>query len=211
MNEQEKTTPETGSPQDKKQEKEMVDLMVAKQQMEEMEAKVREYEDIAKRSRAEAENMRKRLEREKADYVKYANRKILVHFLEFVDDFERALKTEPREIGVFYDGIGVIHRRLIAFLESYGIREIVALNMAFEPTIHQAISMEEGDYKQETVIEVYQKGYRMYDDVVRPCRVKVGKPKETGERKEHGAAAPQAPGNDMNARHDAVEGVVSQN
>ncbi|MBI4977336.1 MAG: nucleotide exchange factor GrpE [Spirochaetes bacterium] len=156
----------------------IVDLMVAKQQIEELEAKVREYEDIAKRTRAESENMRKRMEKEKAEFLKFSNKKLIVSFLDFLDDFDRALKTDIKDARDFFDGMTLIHKRLINILDSYGVKEIAALNTEFDPNIHEAISLEESsDYDHEKVIEVYQKGYKMYDDVIRTVKVRVGRPK----------------------------------
>lgn len=164
----------------------IVDLMVAKQEIEEMESKLRDYEDVAKRARAEAENMRKRFEKEKAEFLKYANKRLIIQMLDFLDDFERALKADMKDVKHFQDGVTMIHKRLIGFLEGHGVKEIDPINADFDPNVHEAISLEESDsYDREKVIEVYQKGYKMFDDIIRTSKVRIGRPKPAA------AAAPE--------------------
>ncbi|MEK6793686.1 MAG: nucleotide exchange factor GrpE [Spirochaetota bacterium] len=171
----------------------IVDLMVAKQEIEEMESRLRDYEDIAKRSRAEAENMRKRFEKEKSEFLKYANKRLIVQMLDFLDDFERALKADMKDVKHFHDGVSMIHKRLIGFLEGHGVKEIDPINAEFDPNVHEAISLEEADsYDREKVIEVYQKGYKMYDDVIRTSKVRIGRPKAPAAENDPPAGAPGA-------------------
>lgn len=150
-----------------------------KLQIEDMTAKVSEYEDLAKRTRAEAENMRKRMEKEKRDIIRFANKNLFMNMLNFMDDFERAIKLKPENTGLedFYKGVEMIYKGFTNFLQDNGVKELQVLHAEFDPNIHEAISLDEDEkYDKEIVIEVYSKGFTLNDDLLRPPKVRIGKP-----------------------------------
>lgn len=163
---------------EQQEEESMPEAMLFKQQLEEKDLKIREYEEMARRERAEAENIRKRMDRERKELLRSANKMLLTNFLDIVDDFERALSHTPEGDGKdFYTGVEMIYQRTMSFLESNGVNEIACLGEEFDPKIHEAIALEEDDkYSEEKVIEIYQKGYKMYDSLLRAPKVKIGKP-----------------------------------
>ncbi|MBN2546250.1 MAG: nucleotide exchange factor GrpE [Spirochaetes bacterium] len=138
--------------------------------------------DKYKRTLAEMENLRKRTQTDKQDFLKYANFNIINDFLTILDDFQRAIDSakveENLDIKNFVEGIEMIEKQFIDLLfKKYGTKKFGDKGEKFDPLLHQALMMEEGDYKDETILEVFRKGYMLHDRVVRHAQVKVGKPK----------------------------------
>ena len=160
---------------------ELPDMTIIKQQMEELNCKVGEYEDMARRAIAESDNIRKRAEKERREIIKFSNKNLLTSMLGFMDNFERALnsKLDENSGGMdFYKGIEMIHKQFLSFLEENGVEPMDEINAEFNPNIHEAIGLEEDDkYDKETVIEVYSKGYKLNGEILRLPKVRIGKPK----------------------------------
>ncbi len=157
-----------------------------------LEQQVVEFRDRYLRSVAEMDNMRKRLERERIDYVKYSLEGILKDLLEVADCFESALNAqgnipaggavkcgaEKKVDDKFFEGISMIKRRFLDILVKYGIEPIKATGEKFDPNIHQAIQRVESDQvKDEMVDEEFSKGYLLNGRLLRPAIVKVILPK----------------------------------
>ncbi len=161
---------------------EVSELTVIKQQMDELNAKVTEYQNMASRAVAESDNIRKRAEKEKREIIQFANKNLLTSMLGFMDNFELALKNKPttddQSSLEFYKGIEMIHKQFVSFLADNGVEAMESLNAEFDPNIHEAIGMEEDEkYDKETVIEVYSSGYTMNGEVLRAPKVRIGKPR----------------------------------
>jgi len=147
-------------------------------EIEALRAQADEYLDGWQRSRAEFANYKKRTEREKEEMHAQVTGKILTHYLDIIDDLERALRDQPMESGsnAWAEGINLIYIKLKAILESEGIEPIAADGITFDPNFHEAISYEENDDHQDgQVIEVVQRGYKLGDHVLRPAMVRVAK------------------------------------
>jgi len=149
----------------------------------EKEKEAQELLDKYRRALAEMENLRKRMIIEKQDSLKYANFNIISDLLIILDDFERAIisakNDEKTELSHFVEGIDMIEKQLADMLfKKYGVIKYCELNEEFDPKIHLAMTLEEGNFENETVLEVYRKGYKLHDRVIRAAEVKVGKPKE---------------------------------
>ena len=149
--------------------------------------KEKEAQDILdkyRRALAEMENIRKRTLIEKQDSLKYANFNIISDLLVILDDFERAIisaknNENTTDLSHFVEGIDMIEKQFADLLfKKYGVTKYCEINDEFDPKIHLAMTLEEGDFKDETVVEVYRKGYMLHDRVIRAAEVKVGKPKE---------------------------------
>lgn len=129
--------------------------------------------DRLQRMQAEFENARKRLLREKEDAVQYAAADTIESLLPILDDFERALETEglDPEIG---KGLELIRKRLLDALGRAGLRE-VEQHERLDPHLHHAIDRAPAEEGQEdqTILEVYRKGYRFKDRLLRASMVKV--------------------------------------
>ena len=149
----------------------------------EKESESLDYLDRYRRSLAEVENMRRRTQTEKQENLKYANFNIVSDLLVIFDDFDRAIehgKKDPCETTSFLEGIEMIAMQFGELLfKKYGVVKYGEINDLFDPNIHQAFMMEEGEYEKETIIEVFRKGFMLHDRVIRPAQVKIGKPKIT--------------------------------
>ncbi len=140
-----------------------------------------ELKDQLLRKQADFENFRKRLLREKEDAGKYANQMLLLDLVDVIDDFERAINSseESKDFDAFHGGIVIIEKQLTSMLEKkWGLMRFNSLGDAFDPDRHQAIAAEEKDDAEHSVVlEDYQKGYLLYDRVLRPAKVKISQAK----------------------------------
>lgn len=126
------------------------------------------------RSRADFENFRKRTEKEKADFFKYALAGTLRDLLPVLDNFERALAADAAISDEFRKGVELIYRQLLETLQKSGMTEIAAEDATFDPTLHEAVMREErSDVPSHSVLQVLQKGYMLHDRLLRPAMVKV--------------------------------------
>ena len=134
------------------------------------------------RAMAETENIRKRAAKEKIDTIKRANKDLLLSLLNFMDNFERAIKAGEHNNDIqnseYYKGIELIHKQFIDFIHDNGVEEIECLGEEFNPNLHEALTViEVPDCEHEKIVEVYAKGYKLNDELLRTAKVIVGKPK----------------------------------
>lgn len=140
-----------------------------------------EYLDRYRRALADMENLRKRVTAEKQDSLKYANFNMVGDLLTILDDFERAVESANSgsvEFNSYKTGIEMIEKQFADLLfKKYGVSKFGEKGEEFDPNLHSAMLMEEGDFKREEITEVFRKGYSLHDRVVRAAQVKIGKPK----------------------------------
>lgn len=144
--------------------------------------KTQEYWDRLLRLQADFENTRKRLEREKQDFVKFANEGIILELLVILDDLERVValaESGHEDFAAFLKGAEMILAHLYEMLKEYGVKPIEAQGKLFDPSYHEALmQVESKDAPEHTVIEELQKGYLLNDKVIRTTKVKVSKKQE---------------------------------
>jgi molecular chaperone GrpE len=150
-----------------------------RRQLEEEKGRAAETYDQYLRSVAELRNYKKRVEQERSQLAREASAELLARLLPILDDFDRAMAVLPdeqlRHLS-WIEGIALIYRRLQVALEQAGLRPIEALNQPFDPYFHEAILYEEVPADQDGVVLAdLQKGYKLYDRVLRPTLVRVGK------------------------------------
>jgi len=135
------------------------------------------------RMAAENQNTRKRLVKQQQDAYKYRHQDILRDLAEVIDNFERAIESsiDSRDFDAFHEGIVMIERQFKGMLnESYGLERVGFEGDIYDPVIHEAVSIEESsEVSEDTVKQVYQSGYRLYERVLRPAKVVVLKPANT--------------------------------
>jgi molecular chaperone GrpE len=139
-----------------------------------------ELKDRHRRKLAEFENMRKRTEREKGEYLRVALGKFIGDFLTISDDFDRALAhATPEETATdFGQGVGLIQRKLAELWKKYGLEE-VDTSGSFDPNVHEAVATEPSkDLPKDTILEVLRKGHKLNDKLIRPALVKVTVPEK---------------------------------
>jgi len=139
-----------------------------------------EYKDRYMRTLADFENFRKRSEREKTEFYKYALAGLLRDLLPVLDNFDRAL-DHAGDGDDFHRGVLLIYKQLYDILTKHGLKPIEQSGVAFDPKIHEAVvSEEDPSVPSHTVIAILQKGYFLHDRLLRPAMVKVavGGPEE---------------------------------
>jgi molecular chaperone GrpE len=136
-----------------------------------------EYKDLLLRARADFDNYRKRIERERLEQEEMAAADLLRDLLPIVDDLERALKAEPGEaVERYRQGVALIHQHLLDALRKRGVRPIEAVGTDFDPHFHQAVLHESVQGARDgEVIEEFRRGYMLGDRLLRPSMVKVAK------------------------------------
>lgn len=131
------------------------------------------------RLQADFDNYRKRTERERQEFSKYANEEIIVELLNVLDDLERAVnltETKHQDLPAFLKGIEMILAHLYDLLKEKGVSPIQAEGKAFDPNLHEALMQaENNDLPEHTVMEELQKGYLLNERVIRTSKVKVSK------------------------------------
>lgn len=127
------------------------------------------------RKAADFENLKRRSEREKTEYTKYALAETMRDLLAVLDNLERALAHAPASgSDDFRTGVEMIARQFADVLRRYGVTEVPALDTPFDPQFHEAVMREESSaVPPGTVLEVLQKGYVLNERLLRPAMVKV--------------------------------------
>jgi molecular chaperone GrpE len=133
----------------------------------------RELKDRYLRSLADFENYRKRADRDKTEYYKYALAELLKELLPVLDNFDRAL-DHAEQGDDFHKGVLLIYKQLYSALQKHGLRPIDQAGVPFDPKIHEAVVREENpSVPSHTVLAILQKGYFLHDRLLRPAMVKV--------------------------------------
>jgi molecular chaperone GrpE len=136
-------------------------------------AENQQLKDRYLRTLADFDNLRKRTEREKADFFRYALAGTLKDILPVLDNFDRGLE-HAEEGDEFHKGMLLIYKQLYEVLQKHGLKPIDDANVHFDPNIHEAVVREEDDsVPSQTVVAVLQKGYFLHDRLLRPALVKV--------------------------------------
>ena len=133
-----------------------------------------ELRDRYARLQAEWDNYRKRTQAERESERVRASENLVMDLLPLLDDLERAIKhaRETGEGGTLTDGVEAIQNKFLQILEKHKVTQIDALDKPFDAMQHQAVGTEEDpSVPEETVVKVFQQGYRMGERVIRPAMV----------------------------------------
>ena len=136
--------------------------------------KVQELTDSLQRLQAEFENYKKRIEKEKLEFVKFANEELVLRILPVIDSFELALQNTNSH-DEFVKGIKLIYTQLFSMLESLGVQKIKAQGEKFDPYKHEVLLQEQSNREEGIIIEELQKGYLLGEKVIRHAKVKISK------------------------------------
>jgi len=142
------------------------------------EKEARENWDRFLRERADLENYRKRVGREKEELLNYGNKSLLEEILPIIDNLERALAhATENDQGAIVEGIRMTHAMLLAALKKFNVTPIEAVGAPFDSAYHQAMAQVPTDqHEPNTVVEEYQKGYMLKERLLRPSMVTVATP-----------------------------------
>jgi|SRR5579884_36459 molecular chaperone GrpE len=142
------------------------------------EAQANEYLEQWRRTAADFANFKRRTEQERAELAKMFNEGLVKALLPVLDNFERALASVPEDLKghSWVEGITLTEKQLRAALEREGLRAIEAVGQRFDPNLHEAVAHDVSEeHEEDSVIEEFQKGYKLHDRVIRPSMVKVSR------------------------------------
>ncbi len=154
-----------------------------------LQREVQQAKDQALRALAEFENTKKRLQREKEEFAKFAAESLVRDLLPIVDSLSQALvavdkQSDPEAV---IKGVHLIYRQLLGLLEREGVQRIQTVGQRFDPHLHEAVAEVVPQDRQAdgTIVEEVHVGYTMHGKVVRPAMVKVAKQlrPETGDQR----------------------------
>ena len=135
-----------------------------------------EKQDRLLRALAEMDNMRRRAQRDREEYTRYATESLLRDLIPIVDNFDRALQAARgnRDAAKVVEGVELIQRELLRVLERAGVKRYSALGQPFDPTRHEAIArVVSADTKPGTVVGETMPGYMLHNRVLRAALVSV--------------------------------------
>ncbi|NMB61098.1 MAG: nucleotide exchange factor GrpE [Chloroflexi bacterium] len=147
-------------------------------EIDDLKDKVKSYSDGWQRERADFDNYRKRILRDRDQEKQNITVDILKKYLDIYDDLDLAMKNAPQSevVKQWKDGIAMILKKMHKILEAEGIEPISADMKFFDPQYHEAISHEDNpDFESGQIIEVIKKGYQIENRVIRPALVRVAK------------------------------------
>jgi len=149
-----------------------------KEEIEKYQAEAKQNYDRYLRAIAEMENMKKRVAREREEYIKFAALSLIKKLLPIIDNLDRALNMskESSDYEVLFKGVEMISDSLHDLIKKEGVEGIEAVGKPFDPQYHEPLAVEDSsEHPENTVIEELQKGYLMHGRVIRPSLVKVSK------------------------------------
>ncbi|MBI4334234.1 MAG: nucleotide exchange factor GrpE [Chloroflexi bacterium] len=188
INEEERTKFEKGP----EETPEPNDIPSLKKALEEEKTKTLQYLYNWQRAQADLLNYKKSSERDRQEAVKYGNAVLLLNLLPALDDLQRAIDSVPAGAAAPFqesagrtswtEGVRLIQKKLLAALQANGLVALESVGQPFDPFVHEAIGYQEGE--ESRVLAEVEKGYKLYDKVLRPAKVIVGKGKTEEGRKE---------------------------
>ena len=143
-----------------------------------LELEVKEWKDSYTRKLAEFQNFSRRKENDLTEFKKYASEHIILTLLDNADNLERAVEStkESKDFDSLVEGVEMILKNMKNLLSEEGVEEIEAENKKFDPYEHQPMMTENNeDAEDDTVLQVFQKGYKLKGKVIRPSMVKINK------------------------------------
>lgn len=159
----EEETPQTESPKD--------DLQA---QLDEAKEELKKQKELLLRTAAEYDNFRKRTEREKFALYSDATSAAVTEFLPVADNLERALEQKDCSMEDLRKGVEMVQSQMKNALKKLGVNEMGEIGEVFNPDLHNAVShVDDEDAGENTITQVFQKGYKIDDKVVRHAMVQV--------------------------------------
>ena len=146
------------------------------EQLELLEQQVGELTEALQRERADATNIRKRAQEEKSQLRSYVKIQVIEELLPVIDNLELAMAHEPAELAdhTWVKGVVQIAKQLESKFADVGIARILATpGTEFNPELHDAVSMEDGEGEHEIITEELRSGWKVDGTVIRPAMVKV--------------------------------------
>jgi molecular chaperone GrpE len=126
------------------------------------------------RERADLENFKKRMQREKAEALRFASEPLIRELIPVIDNLERAVECGDGNGKSVVEGVQLVLSSLMQVLERHGVKRVEALGQPFDPTHHQAFAqVESAEHEPNRVVEQHHTGYLLHDRLLRPALVTV--------------------------------------
>jgi molecular chaperone GrpE len=152
-----------------------------RQQLEVAQAEARASQDRFLRERAELENFKKRLQREKAEALRFACEPLIRELLPVVDNLERAVEHGGGNGQSVVEGVRLVLKSLLDVLDRHGVKRIEAVGEPFDPSRHEAMAqVDSAEHEANRVVEQHHSGYLLHDRLLRPALVTVSGRKRNG-------------------------------
>jgi molecular chaperone GrpE len=158
------------------EEKELDPLEELQQQLEKKDQELAEQKGDFLREKADLENFRKRLVKDKEDAVQFANQRLLKELIQVNDNLDRALDASNTSLETFKEGVEMIQKQFATFLKNQKVEAIEALGKPFDPNLHEVMTQQESaDHDENTVIQEYSKGYTLNGRILQSAKVVIAK------------------------------------
>jgi molecular chaperone GrpE len=149
--------------------------MTKKPTIKDLEQKIGELTEALQRERADAENLRRRTQEEKSRLGEFYKAMVIQELLPALDNLERAFKHTPKDLKDhdYVKGLQSVVKQFEQCFAQLGVKRVKTVGEVFDPRLHEAVHMEEGDGSVEVICEELQPGYTLGDEVIRHAMVKV--------------------------------------
>ena len=165
--------------------KELCPLEQLEEQVRLKDEEILKQKDTFLREKAELDNFKKRLTKEKEDFAQFANERLLKELLQIEDNLERAMEAPNATLESLKEGVEMIQKQFKDFLKNQKVEVIEAFGKPFDPNLHEVLNQQESEeHEENTVIEEYSKGFTLNGRILRPAKVVISKkPTEKEEDK----------------------------
>ena len=185
VEETDQETLETSNEEESKVEekKELTPMEQLQEQIRLKDEEIANQKDTFLREKAELENFKKRLTKEKDDFVQFANERLLQELIQIEDNLERALEVPNATLESLKEGVEMIQKQFSTFLKNQKVEPVAAIGKPFDPTLHEVLNQQESEeHEENTIIEEYSKGYTLNGRILRSAKVVISK--KPDEKKE---------------------------
>ncbi|MHA1785572.1 MAG: nucleotide exchange factor GrpE [Candidatus Helarchaeota archaeon] len=163
------------------------ELEALKKELEEAKERAEKAEKDVQYIRADFINYKNTLDKEKREFIKYAEKDVIKDFLDIYDNFERAIsnlkKFESNIDPTVKQGFEMIFKQTKDFLEKRGVKPIEAVGKQYDPFLHEVMMSEVTDeHPEDYILEELRKGYYLHDKVLKTSFVKIAKPSKKEEK-----------------------------
>ena len=172
--ETEATEPEEGDTAG--EERKLSPMEELQEQLKEKDVELVEQKNDFLREKADLENFRKRLVKEKADAVQFANERLLKELVEIDDNMNRALNTPNTSLESLKEGVEMIQKQFATFLKNQKVEVVEAMGKPFDPNLHEVMTqLESEEHEENTVMQEYSTGYTLNGRILRSAKVVISK------------------------------------
>ena len=171
--------PEAADPEEgdsAEEEKKLSPMEELQEQLKKKDVELVEQKSDFLREKADLENFRKRLVKEKADAVQFANERLLKELVEIDDNMNRALNTPNTSLESLKEGVEMIQKQFATFLKNQKVEPVEAIGKPFDPSLHEVMTqLESEEHEENTIIQEYSTGYTLNGRILRSAKVVISK------------------------------------